>query len=57
METARAAPLGPVRDGDHLGVKTLDEAEAIDRDPVSRLFHRMQFLSTVIRLVRKDSHV
>ena len=34
-----------------------DEAEVIDGGLAPRPFHRPQFLSTVIRLVRKDSHV
>lgn len=38
-----------------------DEVEVIHRGPCPgcshRLFHRPQFLSTVIRPVRKDSHV
>ncbi|MFD9410611.1 hypothetical protein ACFWBN_26830 [Streptomyces sp. NPDC059989] len=46
-----------VRDGDHLGIEATDEAETDDWGPGPRQFHSMQFLSTVIRLVRKDSHV
>ncbi|WP_328929480.1 hypothetical protein OG429_36200 [Streptomyces sp. NBC_00190] len=46
-----------VRDGDHLGVEEIDTAEDMCRGPEPRLFHRIQFLNTAIRLVRKDSHV
>lgn len=41
--------LQTVRDGDHLGVETTDEAETIDWGPEPRQFHSMQFLNTVIR--------
>lgn len=54
----RRLPLpGTVRDGDHLGVEASDEAGAIYWGRVPRLIHRMQNLSTTIRLGRKDSHV
>lgn len=36
---------------------SIDEAEVTYWGPCPDLFHRPQFLSTMIRLVRKDSHV
>ncbi|WP_330302147.1 MULTISPECIES: transcriptional repressor [unclassified Streptomyces] len=45
----------PTASDDH-GFST-DEAEVVHGGLAPRPFHRPQFLSTVIRLVRKDSHV
>ncbi|MEJ8640317.1 hypothetical protein WKI68_00550 [Streptomyces sp. MS1.HAVA.3] len=57
-ESAVRVPLfETVRDGDRLGVDVIDPAEVRAPGPAPDLFHRIQFLSTVIRLVRKDSHV
>ncbi|MFI1284196.1 hypothetical protein OG756_39960 [Streptomyces sp. NBC_01310] len=57
-EPAARVPLfETVRDGELLGVDVIDPAEGVHRGPRPDLFHRIQFLSTVIRLVRKDSHV